>query len=303
MQCSCGQPTTTLLSEIDADELAVNDLTKQAQEASGVMATLIRARRDQLKAEINAEREFKKALNKSVSTLLDTIEQTIQAVGPASIVNASDEELLDLLIVGGLGEAIDDFITQQNKVAQAVNKTITAIDPNFDLSSLMIQTDTLSTQNISDIFEGIVLPSVKQNIRDGLRDLEVDVPLTTVMSNLQKRMARSVGPQLTEVKTKISQYGRSITSVASAMADIDHYLYTGPRDGIARDFCRALINKVVDNKQMSQLDNGQGLSVKTSGGGYNCRHSWSPVTESFIISAKLDRATRQDISKANRGAT
>jgi DNA mismatch repair ATPase MutS len=289
------------LSE-DADQRAVDDLSKQAKEASSAtMATLIRARRDQIRAEITAEREIEKALNKSLASLLDTIEQAVQATGPASIINASDDELLNLLIAGGLGEAVLDLSTQQSKINKTVDKVLTAIEPSLSLDSLAPQVDALSSQNISDIVEGVILPSIKQNIRDSLRDLEVNVPLNTVMSNLQVKMTRAQGRQLTEIKTKISQYGRGLTAMASAVAELDHYLYTGPRDGITRDFCRALVNKVVDEQQMSKLNNGQGLAVKTSGGGYNCRHSWSPVTESFIEAAKLTRAKPSDIADANKG--
>ena len=71
---------------------------------------------------------------------------------------------------------------------------------------------------------------------------------------------------------------------------------------MTRNFCKALINLVVDEKQMSQLNNGQGKPVKISCGGYNCRHSWSPVTEGFIEAADLKRATASDIKDANRGA-
>ena len=301
LACSCGSHTTTLLSE-DADKRAVDDLSKQAKEASSAtMATLIRARRDQIRAEITAEREIEKALNKSLASLLDTIEQAVQATGPASIINASDDELLNLLIAGGLGEAVLDLSTQQSKINKTVDKVLTAIEPSLSLDSLAPQVDALSSQNISDIVEGVILPSIKQNIRDSLRDLEVNVPLNTVMSNLQLKMTRAQGRQLTEIKTKISQYGRGLTAMASAVAELDHYLYTGPRDGITRDFCRALVNKVVSEQQMSKLNNGQGLAVKTSGGGYNCRHSWSPVTESFIEAAKLTRAKSSDIADANKG--
>ena len=301
LYCSCGQPTITLMSE-DADKRAIDDLSKQAKEASSAtMATLIRARRDQIRAEITAEQEIEKALNKSMVSLLDTIEQAVQTTGPASIINASDDELLNLLIAGGLGEAIDDLTTQQSKIQSSVNKVLTAIEPSLDLSTLALQVDELSAQNVEDIFEGVIVPSIKQNIRDSLRDLEVNVPLNTVMSNLQINMNSSQGRQLTKIKTKISQYGRGLTAMASAVAELDHYLYTGPRDGITRDFCKALVNLVVDEKQMTKLNNGQGLAVKTSGGGYNCRHSWSPVTESFIEAAKLTKATASDISDANKG--
>lgn len=300
--CSCGLPTITLMSEDDADKRAIDDLSKQAKEASSpTMATLIRARRDQIRAEITAEREIEKALNKSMASLLDTIEQAVQTAGPDSIINASDDELLNLLIAGGLDEAIDDLTTQQSKIQSSVNKVLTAIEPSLDLSTLALQVDELSAQNVEDIFQGVIVPSIKQNIRDSLRDLQVNVPLNTVMSNLQMKMNSSQGRQLTVIKTKISQYGRGLTAIASAVAELDHYLYTGPIDGITRDFCKAIVNKVVDEKQMSKLNNGQGLAVKTSGGGYNCRHSWSPVTESFIEAANLTKATASDISDANKG--
>jgi hypothetical protein len=53
---------------------------------------------------------------------------------------------------------------------------------------------------------------------------------------------------------------------------------------------------------MRKLNNGQGLSVKTSGGGYNCRHSWAPVSESFIEVADLELAKDSDINAANKAA-
>jgi len=43
------------------------------------------------------------------------------------------------------------------------------------------------------------------------------------------------------------------------------------------------------------------MPVKISGGGYNCRHSWSPITDTFMEAAGLQKATAQDIAKANVG--
>ena len=57
--------------------------------------------------------------------------------------------------------------------------------------------------------------------------------------------------------------------------------------------------RVIEN-QMKRLRNGQGLPVKTACGGYNCRHSWTPVTEGFIKAANLKRAKGADITKANQ---
>jgi hypothetical protein len=166
---------------------------------------------------------------------------------------------------------------------------------------MLPQLDLIQAQTASAVFEDVIIPDFKRATRDALLSISAEVPIDLVKSDLQQRLERSEGRQLTEVKTRISQYGRTITAAAAEQADINTYLYTGPRDGLTRPFCRALIDLVVDEKQMSKLRNGQGLSVKTSCGGYNCRHSWSPVTESFVQAAELTLATGKDISNANRG--
>ena len=299
----CSQcATLTLLNEGgDADEIAIKDLTQQAKDASGEMATLIRARRDQLRAEVQAERAVERAFKKAQTELISTIKKAVESLGPQAVLNANDDQLLELLLASGLDETVDTFITHQQTIRDAVDKTLQA--SNLDLSIVGAQVDTLGAQNIIDIFEGLILSSVKQSMRTSLTDLLVNVPLNTVMSNLQKNMKKAEGRQLTEIKTKLSQYGRSITALAAEAADIDHFLYTGPNDGITRPFCDALVNKVVTSQQMRRLDNGQGLSVITSGGGYNCRHSWSPVTQGFIKAANLKLASSSDINKANQQET
>ena len=57
-------------SEIDADEEAIADLTRQVKGQRGPMAQLVRSRRDQLKAEVQAERAFKTSLAKARKDLV-----------------------------------------------------------------------------------------------------------------------------------------------------------------------------------------------------------------------------------------
>jgi hypothetical protein len=131
--------------------------------------------------------------------------------------------------------------------------------------------------------------------------MALQLPVKQAMSALSKRMQSATGRQLTEVRTKLAQYGRDVTAKAAESAGLDMFLYTGPEDGITRAFCRPLVSKVVSSAQMKKLNNGQGLPVVTSGGGYNCRHSWSPISKGFLIASKLPRATTKDIQKANAG--
>jgi len=302
MPCTCGHQHTLLSEREDADKLAVEDMTRQAKSQSGPLATLTRARVKQLKAEISAEKAFASTLRKARAQLLETVETAITASNPLTLLNLTDEQLLEFILQGGLGLALDEFIEQQEAIKKSAEQAIKAIQPNFGFDSIAPQLDTIQSTTAQAVFDDIILPTFKTNINQSLRDLLVDIPPNIVMSNLEASLKRAEGTQLTQVKTTISQYGRSITAVASDVAGLDHYLYTGPRDGITRPFCRALINLVVNDKQMRRLNNGQGLSVITSGGGYNCRHSWSPVTEGFIEVANLTKAKQADITKANRSA-
>jgi hypothetical protein len=131
--------------------------------------------------------------------------------------------------------------------------------------------------------------------------MTLDVPVTVAMSSLAQKMQQATGRQLTEINTKISMFGRSVTASIAEEAGLTLYLYTGPEDGLTRKFCRPLVGKVVSESQMKKLNNGQGLPVRTGGGGYNCRHSWSPISKGFMKAAKLPKATTADINKANAG--
>jgi len=301
MICQCGA-VPHLLAENDADEEAIADLTRQAKSQSGPLATLTRARRDQLKAEVSAERAFAKALTKARAQLLETVGAAVQAANPLTLLNLNDEQLLEFILQGGLGLAVDEFIEQQDAIREAAERAMKAVQPDFGFNQITPQLDSIQATAAASVFDDVILPDFKRSINESLRDLLVDVPSNIVMSNLEQKLKRSEGRQLTEVKTRISQYGRGITAAAAEAADMSYYLYTGPRDGITRPFCRQLINLVVSKAQMKRLNNQQGLTVLTSGGGYNCRHSWSPVTAGFIEAANLTKATTKDITKANSAA-
>jgi len=301
MTCQCGA-VRHLLAENDADEEAIADLTRQAKRQSGPLATLTRARRDQLKAEVSAERAFAKALTKARAQLLETVGAAVQAANPLTLLNLNDEQLLEFILQGGLGLAVDEFIEQQDAIREAAEKAMRAVQPNFGFNQISPQLDSIQATAAASVFDDVIVPDFKRSINESLRDLLVDVPPNIVMSNLEQKLKRSEGRQLTEVKTRISQYGRGITAAAAEAADMSYYLYTGPMDGITRPFCRELINLVVSKAQMKRLNNQQGLSVLTSGGGYNCRHSWSPITLGFIEAADLTKAKGTDITQANRAA-
>jgi hypothetical protein len=288
------------LSE-DADQRAIEDLTKQVKGARGPMASLIRARRDQLKIEVEAERGFTLALAKARKSLVELMTMASVSADPEFFMSFTDEQILDLILRGGLGLAVDDFIDATTRIRASVEKSLEAV--GVDLSPQAIpQLDLIQQQATTAIFEDVILPDFTKAIKTALRSMSLQIPTEIIKSDLELQLERATGRQLTDIKTQISEYGRSTTAIASAAAGLEHYLYTGPRDGITRPFCDVLINLVVDEKQMNKLNNNQGRPVRIACGGYNCRHSWSPITESFIEAAGLERATSGDIVAANAAA-
>jgi len=302
MFCCLDDHDHILLAErIDADEKAIEDLARQAKEQPPILAQITKAKIKELKAEKRAADQFGVVYKKATRRLMDSLKDTIDQSSPEALLSLPKDQLIELILAGGIAESVEDFIDQQNKMLEAINESISVVDPTW--TPLFIQTEVESIQalTVQNVFDDIVVPSVAKNVKDSLLSMVIDTPPSLAISNLALSLERGAGTLQTEVRTKISQFGRSVNMIAADTVGMDHYLYTGPKDGITRSFCRPLVNKVVDKTQLGKLNNGQGLSVRTSGGGYNCRHSWSPVTESFMTAAGLDKATAADISKANSG--
>lgn len=56
------------------------------------------------------------------------------------------------------------------------------------------------------------------------------------------------------------------------------YAYIGPVDAIVRPFCREHLGKVYTQEEIEAMDNGQLPNPFVTGGGYNCRHLWAPLS-------------------------
>jgi hypothetical protein len=290
-----------LAERIDADEKAIEDLTRQAKEQPPILAKITKARIKELKAEKKAADQFGVVYKKATRRLMDSLKDSIDQSSPEALLSLPKDQLIELILSGGIADSVEDFIEQQNKMLEAINESLLVVEPTWTPLFIETEVNSIRSLTVQNVFDDIVIPSVAKNVKESLLSMIIDTPPNLALSNLALSLERGAGTLQTEVRTKISQFGRSVNMIAADTVGLDHYLYTGPKDGITRAFCRPLINKVVDKTQLGKLNNGQGLSVRTSGGGYNCRHSWSPVTESFMKAAGLDKANQSDISKANTG--
>ena len=303
MFCCFHEHDHILLSEsVDADQKAIQDLENQLKKQRKPLAQITRSKIKELKAEKRAADRFGKAYSKASKRLLNQLSNMLEQTNPSVLLDLERDQLVELVLQGGFAESIDDFIDQQNKMLESINDSMKAVDPTFTPLFIDGEVDALKTLTVQNVFDDIVIPTVSKNMRDSLLSMVVDTPKDVAISNLAQTLERGAGTLQTEVRTKIAQFGRSVNMVAADSVGMDLFLYTGPMDGETRSFCRELVNKVVDRSQLGKLNNNQGLSVRSSGGGYNCRHSWSPITESFMKLADLEKATDADIQQANSRA-
>jgi len=297
----CDNHKANLLAEKDADKRAVEDLSKQLKGQSGEVAQLTKSKIKELKTLIKAEKQMKSVLAKSRTRFLKTLDDAVKATDPLTLLSLPRDQMIEFIIRGGFDQSIDEFIEQTDLISKAVENTAKIVQPDLGLIPIQQKLDIMQTATVEQIFDDVVIPTVANGVRDSLTAMTLDVPASVAISSLAQKMQQATGRQLTEINTKISMFGRAVTASIAEEAGLNLYLYTGPDDGLTRKFCSPLVGKVVSESQMKKLNNGQGLPVRTGGGGYNCRHSWSPISKGFMKAAKLPKATTADINKANAG--
>lgn len=92
----------------------------------------------------------------------------------------------------------------------------------------------------------------------------------------------------TEANTLMSSFYRSVTASKAKELGFNLMIYLGPSDSVTREFCQDVLDGFLEGferevpiytiEEISQMDNEQDLDVLTSGGGWNCRHQWRPIS-------------------------
>lgn len=99
---------------------------------------------------------------------------------------------------------------------------------------------------------------------------------------LKKIVGSTLGSNIqTEINTSVMSFNRTVTVNKAIELGFDLFVYIGPDDDVTRPFCKELLDRNPPIYTKAEIDgkkNGQGLAVFTSGGGYNCRHQWRPIS-------------------------
>jgi hypothetical protein len=284
------------LAEKNADQEAIDDLKKQVQaEANPKMKTLLNSRLDILKKEVEVAKEFEKQLAKSTKKLQEAVTRLMKQGRGDILLNMSPLELKNFLISEGLGESIAYFEQSQLDIVQLTNEAMKAIDSNFISGDINIISSTIQ-RTVASVFDDSVIPDLTKAIKNTVNSALVIGSTKAPLDALASEFLKSVGRNTTQARLKIAEFGRSTQAVNAESAGLDLFLYVGPKDGITRPFCRKLVGKVLSKSQINRLNNGQGAGpVLTTGGGYNCRHSWTPISKGFVQVMDLKQTNDDEI--------
>jgi hypothetical protein len=95
----------------------------------------------------------------------------------------------------------------------------------------------------------------------------------------------------TDLRTSLAAFNRSAHAKQTEALGFKRFEYLGADDNLTREFCDHVLSGsphggfnipaskdgTYTSEQIAAMDNGQGLDVRTNGGGYNCRHTWIVV--------------------------
>lgn len=97
-------------------------------------------------------------------------------------------------------------------------------------------------------------------------------------ASLLDDLAATLDDELPTVRTlydtTVSVFSRQVEVLGASESPDTLFAYLGPADQVMRPFCRERVGKVYTRAEIDDMDNGQLPNVLTTGGGYNCRHSW-----------------------------
>ena len=298
---SCS--TSQRLAEVDADEQAIADLGRQIRKITDRKERGIqRSVRDQLKTDAALEARLRRGLLAAKKKIYIEVRRVVETGSIERLALMRNDQMSDWLINTGLDRLVFDFSDAQQTTLKNVGDLMRMISDDFSMNSILGITDALADETTSSLFDDVIIPDTIKTVRDSLTAAKYTTDKTGWIESLKASLASATGRQVTEARTKISNYGREVTVAAADEAGLDLMLYSGPKDGITRPFCRVLVGKAYTRDQISKLNNHSLNPPIVRAGGYNCRHSWAPLSRELAAETSTRLGTDSDIIKANSEA-
>lgn len=219
---------------------------------------------------------LKKFLNKGLEEVVGNAEDGIKE--PAVVLGS----MLDSIKKMGLKKELAELSVLYGSELKRVNQVFkdSLIDPpvkvfNKDSFTALVDFNIEQIENKALGVIGELRPKIMESL---ILDQPIDI--APLKEKLESRLFNQIK---TEVNTALNSFYQTATITQAKRLGIEKFIYVGPDDDVTRDFCAELLEgkdpPIYTLDEILAMDNGQGLDVFTSGGGWNCRHEWRPVSE------------------------
>jgi hypothetical protein len=144
--------------------------------------------------------------------------------------------------------------------------------------------NVLSNSNIESIMAAswISMPRLKKEIQDALiptvqRAIDAEIGPTALSHQLRQLELQQ--PK-TLAYTSLAQFNNGLTIATGEASGVERYLWDGPPPmPTSHLLCKQCAGDTFTLAQLDAMDNGTGMLVRTSLGGYGCRHYLTAMTE------------------------
>lgn len=316
--CGHAHDEHILLNERRDD---VEDVLRQAAEAGGDFGRLLRVEAESIRSADRSVDAFNRLLNRIYRDIVRDLRRLARdgdARTRAALLRARESDIHDLIRLTGALDlsnqwqvSLDemDGLALQREAVQGLNPTARAVD--LEALQTVLEHKTRAANLAKEVLglpgapaTGRIVPATRV-IEQGLRSALTLERLDDAIGRIQRDLAVKRPQAVTLARTELAEYDRANSEATAARYGIKAHLYVGPRDGLTRPFCRALLltGRWWPQDMILRLDNGQGGSGPLfSGGGYNCRHRWVPVVPEIVEERKLKRATLATVREVNASA-
>lgn len=241
--------------------------------ADGAIVPADRASRDLTELLARLDREIRRLL-----AALDTARGTDQLVGDReALVTATRVRQQVAQLLTERGQAAITTIASQ-RALEAANAVIASSDlPTVDIDATpeLRRIVEGQTAEVAAVFT-VAADEMRRAINAGI---STGGSLADLVEEVAARLNVAVVRAQAAVDAAVMASGRRALMLQAEATGLDYvFAYVGPNDGKTRPFCKALVGRAVSRARMASLDNGQGLPTRDFCGGYNCRHSWAPLT-------------------------
>lgn len=304
-----GAPS--LFAKEDAAEPdALAELTAQAAAAPAPLAKILRIIRDRLAVQDKAAALIERSLGPIFDRLMRALRELLTGIPGESVADRTARARLDsdvvedLLRTAGLSDLIDDVADSQVALTGLTEAAQEAggIAPS-PASALVAAAGTAAAVMADGFWRDTVSRPIAAEIMAGLRTSTVGESVDAATARIGQVVRDKVPTITTEGRTSIAEFDRQTTGAAASAAGAEFVAYLGPVDRITRPFCATIADAVLSLEQVAKLNNAQtATSPLVSGGGYNCRHQFSPISETLAKALGLRFATDADVRLANARA-